>query len=363
MKRIASLLGADIFTLWNVSTNTYVDNKFLKINPFYLSLTRALNIFSPRVSRIIFLYLLVSKIRILSNINIVSLVSSVYIPIPKGKNIISYVLTPPRIFTIDYPILLYSLKSESKVKYLVAPLAKIAVLHVYKKSLENSSRLLTISDAIRKRLKEYMQFDSDILYGAIDTRKYQDQRYDHYFICVSRIIRMKRQDFVLKAFEIFYKKNKGFKLIFVSPDLIRQEQRDFFTELKEEAQNLYLPVDFEFSLSERELIDKYSNAYCSLFAGENEDFGLVILEAMASAKPVISVNSGAPVEMINHGIDGFLVNSIEEMANRMLQLASDIDLVRKMGKQGQIKARSDFDYTKLIRKLVEYSEGVDSTDT
>lgn len=356
LKRTAQLLNVDIFPLWDVSTNSYIENEFLKLNPFYISSTKALNIFSPRISRILFLYLLVSRIHILESDEFVNLVSSVYIPIPKGENIISYILTPPRIFTIDYATLLNSLKSESKMKYLIAPVARIFILHVYNKSLKNSSRLLTISDTVRTRLKKFTRYDSDVMYGAVDTSKYHDGRYEHYFVCVSRIIRMKRQDFILRAFKLFHAKNSEYKLVFVSPDLIRKEQQVFFNELKNEAKSLNLPVEFLFSLSERDLIEQYSNAYCSLFAGENEDFGLVILEAMASAKPVISIRSGAPVEMITHGITGFLVESHEEMASKMLLLASDVKLVKQMGKEGQARVRTNYDFkllTEKLKKLIE----------
>jgi glycosyltransferase involved in cell wall biosynthesis len=44
----------------------------------------------------------------------------------------------------------------------------------------------------------------------------------------------------------------------------------------------------------------------------NEPFGIVFAEALACGTPVISCPRGALPEIVRHGVDGFLINSIEE---------------------------------------------------
>ena len=43
-----------------------------------------------------------------------------------------------------------------------------------------------------------------------------------------------------------------------------------------------------------------------IYTPENEHFGIVPLEAMASSRPVIACNSGGPKESVLNGITGFL---------------------------------------------------------
>lgn len=43
-----------------------------------------------------------------------------------------------------------------------------------------------------------------------------------------------------------------------------------------------------------------------LYTPQNEHFGIVPLEAMASGRPVIACDSGGPTESVQHGITGFL---------------------------------------------------------
>jgi glycosyltransferase involved in cell wall biosynthesis len=44
----------------------------------------------------------------------------------------------------------------------------------------------------------------------------------------------------------------------------------------------------------------------------DEPFGLSVIEAMACGTPVIAINRGSMPELIEHGVTGFLVNSLEE---------------------------------------------------
>jgi glycosyltransferase involved in cell wall biosynthesis len=48
-----------------------------------------------------------------------------------------------------------------------------------------------------------------------------------------------------------------------------------------------------------------------------ETSSLVAMEAMASGTPVVAFPSGALVEIVEHGITGFIVHNVGEMATAM----------------------------------------------
>lgn len=56
----------------------------------------------------------------------------------------------------------------------------------------------------------------------------------------------------------------------------------------------------------------------------DEPFGLSVIEAMACGTPVIAVNRGSMPELIEHGVNGFLVNSVDE-AVAAIDRAGDLD--------------------------------------
>lgn len=52
-----------------------------------------------------------------------------------------------------------------------------------------------------------------------------------------------------------------------------------------------------------------------------EPFGLVMIEAMACGTPVIAYNKGAVPEVVEEGVTGFIVNTVEEAASRVADAA------------------------------------------
>ena len=69
----------------------------------------------------------------------------------------------------------------------------------------------------------------------------------------------------------------------------------------------------------------------------NEPFGRVIIEAMASGTPVIATGVGAVPELINHGINGFIVpnEDSQTMANYMDLLLIDEKFRKRIGENGR----------------------------
>ena len=56
----------------------------------------------------------------------------------------------------------------------------------------------------------------------------------------------------------------------------------------------------------------------------DEPFGLSVVESLASGTPVIATNRGSMPELIEHGVTGFLVDSVEEAAEAIERIG-DID--------------------------------------
>jgi alpha-1,3/alpha-1,6-mannosyltransferase len=66
---------------------------------------------------------------------------------------------------------------------------------------------------------------------------------------------------------------------------------------------------------------------------------------------VISVNEGGPRETVIDGKTGFLVNSEEEMASRMLYVAEHPSPARKMGRDGIARIRKNYSWDSFFKKF------------
>jgi trehalose synthase len=84
-----------------------------------------------------------------------------------------------------------------------------------------------------------------------------------------------------------------------------------------------------------------------------EGFGLTVAEAMWKERPVIGGNVGGIKLQIEDGVSGYLVDSPEACAARLVELLRDADLRRRMGSAGQERVRQHF---LTLRELTDYLE-------
>ncbi len=84
-----------------------------------------------------------------------------------------------------------------------------------------------------------------------------------------------------------------------------------------------------------------------------EGFGLTVTEAMWKGAAVIGGNTGGIRHQIEDGINGFLVSSIEEAANRLVQLVKDADLRRQLGQKARETVRQRFLLTRLLEQYLD----------
>lgn len=85
-----------------------------------------------------------------------------------------------------------------------------------------------------------------------------------------------------------------------------------------------------------------------------EPFGLVAIESLATGTPVIARRAGALPEIVEHGVDGFLVDDLSE-ARLAVTLAADLDRerIRERAIARFDVARMVTDYERLYRTLVD----------
>lgn len=87
-----------------------------------------------------------------------------------------------------------------------------------------------------------------------------------------------------------------------------------------------------------EMPELYSLAdVCIYPSSVSEPFGLTMLEALATAKPMIVTNAGGMPEVIRDGINGYVikVRDVEALAHYILRLLEDGNLARRLGRTGR----------------------------
>ncbi len=113
-------------------------------------------------------------------------------------------------------------------------------------------------------------------------------------------------------------------------------------------------VEFIGEIGDKEKNEFLGKAYALLFPIDwPEPFGLVMIESMACGTPVIAWRCGSVPEVIEEGISGFIVESIEE-AVEALEKVKNIKriLCRKAFEKRFTAERMAEDYLKLYHELI-----------
>jgi glycosyltransferase involved in cell wall biosynthesis len=138
--------------------------------------------------------------------------------------------------------------------------------------------------------------------------------------------------------------------------------------LRQMGRKLKLPVEFLGHLPVDELSKWYQ--WCRIVAFPSdypEPFGIVGLEAMGAARPVVSFDVGGIRDWLQFGINGFCVprGDVESFSERLRLLLTDSGLAEEMGTTGWRILKQSFSSVRHVAALEkvykELSEGPDET--
>ena len=114
-------------------------------------------------------------------------------------------------------------------------------------------------------------------------------------------------------------------------------------------------IHFTGHLSDEDVTKFYSISDTFVVPSIYEPFGLVLVEAMACKTVVIATNNGGPVNIVDNGVDGYLVNvkNTKEFAEKIIKVLNDPVLKEKMIKAGYEKATKKYSWSTISKRVLE----------
>ena len=93
-----------------------------------------------------------------------------------------------------------------------------------------------------------------------------------------------------------------------------------------------------------------------------ESFGIVVLEALAHAIPVVATDVSGPLSIITHEVDGLLVPSgdAQAIADAMERIIDNVQMARDMAQAGCVRAK-DFSFESVAQKWDETVQAIASS--
>jgi glycosyltransferase involved in cell wall biosynthesis len=206
--------------------------------------------------------------------------------ITKPKTVhICFCLTPTRYLWSGYG----DYFSNKIFRFLTRPV--ISYLRYWDKiAARRPDVFVAISENVRQRIKKYYGRDSEMIHPPVNTNKFKMQNSkckmtmprSKYFLLVSRLVGYKKIDIVIEAFNQL---GLPLKIVGVGKD-------------GERLKRMAAPnIEFLGQLTDHRLLDYYLNSAAVVFP-QDEDFGLVPLEAQSCGRPVIAFRGGGALETV-----------------------------------------------------------------
>jgi len=213
-------------------------------------------------------------------------------------------------------------------------------------SVEQSDGVTAVSEYLRDethRAFECDKLDIRVVPNFIDPEIYKPGRDDCHLralaphgekivMHISNFRKVKRVDDVVRTFAGI-RREVGSRLVFVGDG----PERAAATEL---AGRLGVLEDIVFLGKLESVAELLSCADLFLLPSEQESFGLVALEALASGVPVVGTGGSGLAEVVDHGVTGFLhpVGAVDEMAASGVRLLTDADRWTAFGRAARTAA-------------------------
>jgi len=222
----------------------------------------------------------------------------------------------------------YELYEEQPVSAELAAL-RDAVLEFDGRVLGRASKLFANSHRVAQRLQQFNGLTAEPLYHPphAETQFFCDEAYDYLF-CPSRLESLKRQDLIIRAAAHM---RSNVRLLLGGEGGQKPHYQRLIAKLGVEEK---VQLIGRFSEAEKRVL--YARCLGVVFVPRDEDYGYITLEAMLSAKPVITcTDSGGPLEFVQAGETGMVVEpEPEALAAAIDELVTQRQQARQMGENG-----------------------------
>ena len=200
------------------------------------------------------------------------------------------------------------------VRGLALGAAAPALRKLDRSAAQRPQRYYANSEAVRARIESFYGRTAEVVHPPVDLDGLGPGEIDEgSFVWVNRLVPYKRPDLVVEAF----RRLPHLRLTLVGVGPMAEDLRA----------ELPSNVRLEGWLPREELAELYATASGLIHVGE-EDFGMSMVEALASGAPVIALRRGGALDIVRNGVDGVLLEhadpaSLVSAVERVL--ASDWD--------------------------------------
>ena len=183
-------------------------------------------------------------------------------------------------------------------------------------SIHYIDKILANSEHIKENIAYYYQRDSVVVYPPINVGQFFCKGYENFWLSVNRLYPEKRLELQIESFRNIHDQSLVIVGGFAAGDHATPYAEKIQTDLPGNVKILG-------QVSAPELIDLYARCKGLVCTSIDEPFGLSPLEAMASGKPVVAVDSGGFRETVTNDTGLLVKPTVESIMLAILEVSKD----------------------------------------
>ena len=239
---------------------------------------------------------------------------------------------------------------------------------VYRIMLSKADRIIAVSSAAERFISYFTDVPTTIIPNGVDTSAFRNLPKEEAkkrmgfdpapsFLYVGRLVSKKGLFTLLLAFRSVKKEIRDARLRIAGKGKLKPVLKSMT-----KAMGIGESVEFLGYVPDNKMNALFSSADIFVLPSSfGESFGIVLLEAMASGTPVIGTQVGGIEEILADGRYGVLVppSEPEKLSEAMVQLVNDEERRRILSKRGLKRARNEFDWRIVAKKVIAAYEKPD----
>ncbi|MGP8208338.1 MAG: glycosyltransferase [Acidimicrobiales bacterium] len=169
-------------------------------------------------------------------------------------------------------------------------------------------------------------------------------------LCVARLAPQKGLDILVRAIGVLVEGGTDVHLTVVGAGPLEASLRR-----RAERAGVASRVSFAGAVGQDDMAGYYARADVFCLPSFAEGLPVVLMEAMATGRPVVATRIMGVPELVEEGVSGFLVapGSVDELAGALRQLAVSPDLRQSFGRAGRLKVEKSFDAVRCAGQVAE----------
>ncbi len=228
-------------------------------------------------------------------------------------------------------------------------------------SLKNAEQLLSTSNVINELVYNQYSLSTKIIPFGVDTKFFMPlnrKKTKPIIIGVIKSIEPHNGiESLINAFNILIKKKiKNIKLNIVGTGSLEKKLKNMVKVYKLENK-----VNFFGHISHDKIVPYYQKLSIFVCPSLRESFGVSVIEASASAVPVIANNIGGLKEVVQNNKTGYLLDTTnsEKLADHLEKLIMNDDLRFNLGQNGREFVKQNFNWDANVTKMLSVYKKVD----